>query len=429
MAGPVAAKRRIVLTTFGSLGDLHPYVAVALELRRRGHEPLIATSVRYRAKVEALGLAFRAVRPDVEDAQLDAELMRRVMDPRTGSEVVIRDLVMPQVRASYDDLAAACEGADLVVGHVLTYAVRLLSEKTGIRWASTVLQPIAFLSAEDPPVMPAAQWLRHLRFLGPGFHRALYALARRTAAKWSEPWHRLRAELGLPPTRDNPIFDGQHAPSLVMAMFSSHFAAKQPDWPPQTLVTGFPFFDEDGDAGLPPGLARFLDEGEPPIVFTLGSSAVMDAGDFYGVAAAAAGRLGRRAVLLVGRDTPNRPASLPDGVAALDYAPYSQLFPRAAAIVHQGGVGTTGQAMRAGRPMLVMPYGHDQPDNAERVRRLGISRTVPRRAFTVDRAARELARILGDPSFAARAADVGRAVASEDGARSAADAIERLLDS
>src|SRR5262245_17601173 len=139
MPGPGGTKRRIVLTTFGSLGDVHPYVAIALELQRRGHEPVIATSGRYRAKVEALGLAFRAVRPDVEDTQLDAELMRRVMDPRTGSETVIRDLVMPHVRDSYDDLAAACEGADLVVGHVLTFAAQLLSEKTGVRWASSAL--------------------------------------------------------------------------------------------------------------------------------------------------------------------------------------------------------------------------------------------------------------------------------------------------
>jgi rhamnosyltransferase subunit B len=416
-----------VLTTFGSLGDLHPYVAIALELRRRGHEAVIATSGRYRAKVEALGISFRAVRPEIEDTQLDAELMRRVMDPRTGSEVVIRDLVMPHVRASYDDLAIACDGADLVVGHVLTFAVRLLSEKTGVRWASSVLQPIALSSAYDPPVIPAAQYFRHLRFLGPAFHRALFALARRVSAPWTEPWHRLRAELGLPPTKDHPVFEGQHAPSLVLALFSSQLAAKQRDWPPQTVVTGFPFFDQDGDAGLPPDLARFLDGGEPPVVFTLGTSAVMDAGDFYDVGAEAARRLGRRAVLLVGRDAPVRAKALPPGAAAFAYAPYSQLFPRAAAIVHQGGVGTTGQAMRAGRPMIVMPYGHDQPDNAERVRRLGISRTVARRAFTVERATRELERVLGDASYAARAAEVGRIVAAEDGARAAADAIERVL--
>jgi MGT family glycosyltransferase len=427
MPGPGGTKRRIVLTTFGSLGDLHPYVAVALELQRRGHEAVIATSGRYRTKVEALGIAFRAVRPDVEDTQLDAELMRGVMDPRTGSEVVIRDLVMPHVRDSYDDLAAACDGADLVVGHVLTFAARLLSEKTGIRWASSVLQPIAFLSAHDPPVMPTAQFLRRLRFLGPGFNRALFALARRMSAPWTEPWHRLRAELGLPPTTENPIFEGQHAPSLVLALFSSRFAAKASDWPQHTVVTGFPFFDQDGDAGLPPDLTRFLDGGEPPIVFTLGTSAVMDAGDFYEVGAEAAGRLGRRAVLLVGRDAPPRTSPLPPGVAAFAYAPYSQLFPRAAAIVHQGGVGTTAQAMRSARPMIVMPYGHDQPDNAERVRRLGISRTVARRAFTAERAVRELRHLLDDPSYAARSAEVGRVVAAEDGARTAADAIERLL--
>jgi len=92
-----------------------------------------------------------------------------------------------------------------------------------------------------------------------------------------------------------------------------------------------------------------------PLVFTLGSSAVVDAGPFYENSVAATKLLGRRAVLLVGKDPRNRPASLPDGVVAFAYAPYSELFPRAAAIVHQGGIGTTAQAMRSGRPCWSCP--------------------------------------------------------------------------
>src|SRR5205085_815485 len=102
----------------------------------------------------------------------------------------------------------------------------------------------------------------------------------------------------------------------------------------------------------------------------------LDAGPFYEHSAAAAKLLGRRAVLVVGKDTGNRPASLPDGVAAFDYVPFAGLFPRATAIVHAGGIGTTGLAMRSGRPMLVMPYAHDQFDNAARATRLGIARTI-----------------------------------------------------
>lgn len=416
-------KRRIVLATFGSLGDLHPYIALALGLQARGHEAVIATSEYYRRKVEALGIGFRAVRPDHPDPLGDRELIRRVMDRRTGSEFVIRGLMMAALGETYQDTLAAAEGADLLVSHVLTFTVRLVAEKKGLPWASTFLQPLGLFSAYDPPVVPQAPFLARLRFLGPAFHRALFRLAKRSVRSWSEPWHRLRAEVGLPPTRENPLFEGQTSPALVLALFSRLLADRQPDWPPHAVVTGFPFYDRDGEGGMPPELVRFLDAGPPPVVFTLGSSAVVDAGPFYEHSAAAAKLLGRRAVLLVGKDPRNRPASLPDGVAAFAYAPYSELFPRAAAVVHQGGVGTTAQAMRAGRPMLVMPYAHDQPDNAERVRRLGIGRTVPRRRYTPERAAAELRRLLDNAVYRQRASEVGEQVRKEDGVGNACDAL------
>jgi UDP:flavonoid glycosyltransferase YjiC (YdhE family) len=416
---------RVVLTTFGSLGDLHPYLAIGLELRSRGHDVVIATSNYYREKIEALGLGFHAVRPDSDVALRDPDTMRRVMDEKTGGEVVIAELVMPYLRETYADLTAACAGADVLVGHMLTYTARLVSEKTGIPWISSMLQPVGLFSACDPPVLPDAGYLRHFRWLGPGFHRAVFRIGRRMVRPWGEPWHRFRAEIGLPPTKDDPVFEGQHSPGLVLILFSPELAPPQPDWPRSAVICGFPFFDTDGAPGIAPALARFLDAGTPPIVFTLGSSAVHDPGTFYVTGAEVARRLGRRAVLLIGRDAAP-PASLPDGVASFDYAPFSELFPRAAAIVHQGGVGTTAQAMRSGRPMLVMPYSHDQPDNAARVCRLGIARTLTRARFTPDRATREIRKLLDDPDYAARAAEVGARVRKENGARAAAEAIERL---
>jgi rhamnosyltransferase subunit B len=302
-----------------------------------------------------------------------------------------------------------------------------VAEKKGIPWASTMLHPIGFLSAYDPPVLPPAPYLAKLRFLGPTFHRLLFGVGKWSIRSWCEPWHRLRAEVGLPPSTENPLFEGQHAPSLVLAMFSKVFAAKQPDWPNQTAVTGFPFYDQDGEAGMSPELLRFLDAGPAPIVFTLGSSAVLDAGMFYEHSAAAAKLLGRRAVLLVGKDPRNRPPSIPDGVVAFDYAPFSEIFSRAAAIVHQGGVGTTAQAMRSGRPMLVMPYAHDQPDNADRLVRLGIARTISRHWYTPERAAAELKELLENPAYSRRAEEVGQQVQREDGVGAACAGLESLL--
>jgi UDP:flavonoid glycosyltransferase YjiC (YdhE family) len=180
---------------------------------------------------------------------------------------------------------------------------------------------------------------------------------------------------------------------------------------------------------MPDGLAHFLDDGPAPVVFTLGTSAVGAAGRFYHESAEAARRLGVRAVLLVGTDPANRPSGgLPPGVIAVEYAPHAELFPRAAVVVHQGGVGTTGQALKAGRPTLVVPYAHDQPDNAWRVTRLGVARTLYPKRYTAKRVERELVALLGDSAYGRRAAEVAAVVRSEDGVATACDAMARVLE-
>ena len=143
-------------------------------------------------------------------------------------------------------------------------------------------------------------------------------------------------------------------------------------------MTGFAFYDGRNELEMPPELSRFLDDGPPPIVFTLGSSAVWVARDFYRESIAAAKLLGRRAVLLIGDDRNRSDEPLPPEVIAVNYAPFEALLPRACAMVHHGGVGTTSQGLRAGVPTLIVPFAFDQPDNAAHAERLGTSRTLPR---------------------------------------------------
>ncbi len=200
----------------------------------------------------------------------------------------------------------------------------------------------------------------------------------------------------------------------------------QPDWPTNTVSAGFAFYDGSEDrAKLTPQLEQFLNAGEPPIVFTLGSAAVMAPGRFYEESIEAAKLLNRRAVLLIGKNLP--PKNLSENVIAVSYAPYSQIFGRACAIVHQGGIGTTAQALRAGRPTLVMPYSHDQPDNAARVEHLGISRTIPRQSYSSVRVAKKLRELLENPNYAAKATKIASIIQAEDGVKVACDAIEKQL--
>ncbi len=415
---------RIVLTTFGSLGDIHPYLGLGSGLRARGHRVALATHGFYRAKIEAEGIEFFSVRPDADPD--DRALVALAMDIKKGPERVLRDIVLPVLRESYEDLLAASRGADLVVGHPLAFAAPLVAGVLGIRWASAVLSPIGFFSAYDPPVLPPYPWLARLRVLGPRVNRWVMDFGRRSVLPWTEPVRRLREELGLPPGA-NPIFEGQHSPSLVLALFSSLLGARQPDWPPQTVTAGQIFYDRHGESTGPAELSAevedFLAAGEAPLVFTLGSAAVLNPGSFFAESAAAAQSLGRRAVL-VGEESQD---SLPESILAVQYVAYSRLFPRATAIVHQGGIGTVGQALAAGRPMLVVPFSHDQPDNAARLVRLGVARTLGRDRYRAAPAAAELRQLLSDPGYAERAAQAGEHVRRETGLETACDAIERLL--
>jgi rhamnosyltransferase subunit B len=418
---------RIVITTWGSLGDLHPYLAVALELRRRGHEAVVATSLCYREKVESLGLGFHSVRPD-SDWLLDGDKVRRFSHPRWGLLRVGRELVMPALAEMYEDTLAAAQGADLLVSMHASYAARLVAEKTAIPWVSALHIPFVFLSAFDPPVMDVAPTLSSkFRVAGPAFWKPLLWFGKRATRFIAKPWYRQRAKLGLPPAADgNPLFDS-HSPLLVLALFSSLLADRQPDWPSQTIITGFPFYDEDAQGALPSPMARFLDEGPPPLVFTLGSAVCGHSGSFFEHSVKCAQMLNRRAVIIVGRHRHDSLCSLPSGVIAAEYAPFAELFPRAAAIVHHGGVGTTGEAMRSGRPMLVVPCAWDQPDNARRVARLGIGRTLPKSRYTPERAAAELKCLLDNLTYSERACRVGERIRQESGVQAACDALENVL--
>jgi rhamnosyltransferase subunit B len=418
---------RIAFTTWGSLGDLHPYMALALELKRRGHDPIVATLPIAREHVERAGLEFRPVRPDVSpDHPKSRDLVRKILDVRTGPEFLFKQVLAPEMRETYDDTLAAVKNADLLVSHQLPITSPIVAEQIGIRWVSGILAPLGFLSAYDPPTLPHAPWLRQVALWHPAIGRAIRQLSRAATRPWLKSWYQLRKDLGMPPN-GHPLFEGQHSPSCVLALFSRLLAEKQPDYPPQTVITGFPFYDAAPQHPPDPGLLRFLDAGEPPIVFTLGSSAVWVADDFYAVSMAAARALGRRAVLLAGENAAGMRAQAPDGIAVFDYAPHSLVMPRAGLIVHQGGIGTTAQALRAGRPMLVVPFGQDQPDNARRVVSLGVARTIPRGGYRIDHVVRDLSALLSDPSYAERALIVGEQVRAERGTERACDAIERVM--
>jgi UDP:flavonoid glycosyltransferase YjiC (YdhE family) len=422
---------RVVLSNIGTFGDINPLIAIGLELKRRGHTPVMAVPAVFESKIVPLGLEFHAVRPDIDPK--NSILVEMVYDVKKGTERGLREFLFPALRQTYDDLMHAAtqpERADLLLLGELNYAGPLVAEMTGIPWASYVLAPLSFFSAFDPPVLPMYPRLARADKTVPGMGRAIKRLARFVSRKWPQPIYDLRAELGLPRGK-NPLFDAKHSPNLVLALFSRLLGKEQKDWPEHTRITGFCFYDADaGNAALAPHLEAFLEKGAPPVVFTLGSAAVLAAGKFYEFSARAAIKLGIRAVLLIGTDPRNQlKQKLPDTICVAEYAPYSALFQRSAMVVHQGGVGTTAQCMRAGKPMLIMPYSHDQPDNGRRMRRLRVARVIQRGDYTPMRVARKLRSMLTEPLFAKQAERVAHRVESEDGVGAACDALEELYRS
>jgi rhamnosyltransferase subunit B len=420
----MAKSKKIILNTFGSFGDIHPYMAIALELQARGHEPVIATMESYREKIVGAGLNFAAVAPNIPaPGEQGDELVNRIMEPLTGPKFLMEEVIFPAIRDAYEDLTKVSTAADLLVTHPAAPAGPLVGRKTRLPWISTVLAPLSFFSVHDPPVPPALQWVNKLQLLGPSFTKLLHA-----SMKWVyniDAFTSLRDELGIA-DYGHPIFEGQHSPTLVLALFSKLFGPPQPDWPKQTRTTGFCFYDGRHERPMPVELTNFLNAGPPPIVFTLGSSAVWVARDFFKQSIAVAQHLHRRAILLIG-DAGNLSEELPDGMIEADYAPYEILLPRACAVVHHGGVGTTAQGLLSGVPTLIVPFAFDQFDNADHARRMGTSRTLYRKRYTANTAAKELGELLSKEMYSERAKHVSEQLKQENGPSRAADLIEKVL--
>jgi rhamnosyltransferase subunit B len=425
--------RRIVLATLGSLGDLHPFIAIAARLKARGEDPIVASSPNFLENVTAAGIGFHPVGPDpdsiMRDLNMDlAQYGRAVM---RDTIFILESAVFPYLQRTYDDLLPVIDGAALLLSSALLFSARFAAERLGVPQMAVALQPMVFVSSYDPPAVSPAPWLAPVLVkLGPRVTRAVYGRGKRIASRRAGALYEFRRRLGLPDSAIDPLFEGQFSPQGTFAAYSSLLASPQPDYPPNTLVTGFAFYDGDIAPVLEPDLQEFLASGPPPLVFTLGSFAVEFADDFFRIGLEVARELRLRAIILAGpRHREIYRSYRSSDLYIGGYAPYSPLFPRALAIIHHGGIGTLGQALRAGTPQLIVPLLSDQFDNAARAVRLGLARTIARRRYTPRRVADEVRRLIEEPSFARRAAEIGGIVAREPGAERIARAIGQFLES
>lgn len=420
---------KILIATFGSLGDLHPFVALGHALVREGFAPVIATSAAYADYIGAEGLGFAPIRPDADDLTgrlgMDlGEIARRMAEE---DRFLFETLIFPHLRESFDDLFAAAEGAVCVVAHSLAFAARVAAEARGAPCVTVLLSPLMLYSPDDPPAGSRVPFRpAPVGMFGRSYNRLLLWSLAQAIALWAAPLRRLRRDVGLPPRQGLDLFLGRDSVAATIGLFSPRLAAAKTDLP-RVRIAGHSFHDRylDGD-GLDPALERFLSAGAAPVVVTLGSFVARARHDFYLECLAAVRALGRRAVLLAHEDDVAEIArAAPEDAFVAAYAPHSKVFPRAHAVVHHGGIGTAGQALRAGRPQLVTPFLGDQFDNAARLRRLGVARSEDGKTATAAALAKELAAL--DSGYARRAGEQAALIAREDGAAVAARWIAELV--
>jgi len=418
--------KRVLIATVGSFGDLHPFIAIAIGLRHRGHQVTLASSEMYREKVEGEGIRFVAIPPDLADIEHNAEIRRRAMSTFDGTRYVVQELFLPPIEEQYRILLDEGERADVMIGSTFALGLPLAAAKLGKPHLTTALQPAAMLSVYDPPLVPQMPFLPSLPQSMVGW--VLKGLEKANGFLLKQAYELARKE-GLPREAVPGLFR-QESPHGNLVLFSKYFMPVQADFPRPLTMCGFPFYDklDARNKGLDGDLEGFLRDGGDPFVFTLGTSAVLDPGVFYDEAALAVRKMGRRAVFLVGRANfeKYRNAFGSNDIYVCEYAPHSKLMSRAAVNVHQGGIGTTAQALRAGKPMVVVPYSHDQPDNARRCVKLGVGTSVGRKHFRAD-ALREALR--GAAACEDRAQRVGMLIQAEDAVARACEKIEATQES
>jgi rhamnosyltransferase subunit B len=419
----------VLLPTLGSAGDVHPFIALGLALRARGHRATILTNPFFQPLIERLGLHFLPVGTlaDVDAAIADPNLWH----PRKGFEVVAQRVMVPAIEEIYRLIETHADTDTVVAASGISLGARIAQDKLKIPTATVHLQPAIVRSLVDQGMVGN---MRISASQPMWFKQAFFRLIDWAAIdrNLKRPLNDFRATLGLPPV-DRVLHKWVHSPQCVICFFPEWFAVRQPDWPPRAHLVGFPLWDGGGGApgdtgssamSVPAEAEEFLNAGEPPVVFTPGSAAATMQ-RFFAESVETALRLDVRAMLITNFQE-QLPRDLPRNVKAFGYVPFSEVLPRAALLVYHGGVGTLAQTIRAGIPHLVVPSGHDQFDNAWRIEQLGLGLSVPQARYRSDRAARAIRSILADPRMIGQSRQYAAKTDSADAVTRACELVEGL---
>ncbi len=411
----------VLLATVGSSGDVHPFVGLGRALIARGHRATLITNGYFESLARGAGLEFIDSAPETNFRSLLDD--PRLWHPLRGPGFIMRHAVAPMIRPICQIVRDEyVSGETVVVASTLAFGARVAQDRWDIPTATMHLSPSIFRSDYAQPRLPGAflpDWLPT------PLKRFQYWIADRLVIDrlLGPELNGLRRELGLHPVK-RVLFEWAHSPQLVLAAFPDWFAPRQPDWPRQTVLTGFPLYDEADVVTPSPEVQRFVDSPEPFVAFTPGSANVHGR-EFFEAAIDACSRLGVRAMLLT-RFPEQLPPRMPAHASHFDFVPFRWLLPHAEAVVHHGGIGSTSQGLAAGIPQLLMPLAFDQFDNAVRLRKMNVGDWLGSRHFTGPRVAAALRSLLDSAEVTQACREAAARSQEQHGFDMMVDALERL---
>ncbi len=418
---------RIVVTTFGSIGDLNPFVALGLALRSNGHDVLFAVEANFQQPVNLLGFPVRVLTGDQTEALGPYSYQIFNSDqPLTSLKLLVDRYILPTLPAKVAELREICQQADLLISVASQFAASIVAELLQMPWISVILTPStlpsASIVAQPMPVQLPAP-LQHVSnrfswFLGGMFLRQVV----------DKPVNQLRRAFHVPP-RSNLMWTGNLSPRFTALAVSSALVPRPDDWPQYIQTTGFCFWDGSVDWQPPGTLEAFLRTRKPVIAVTAGTVASGERALFapyYQVSTESILACGARALLINAPEHSNSPEQRED-VLHVSFAPFSQVFPECAAVIHHGGIGTIAQCLRAGVPALVVPGGMDQPFNAAQVGQRKAGLWIPRKGYTARRAEQALKALLFTPTYKEHVCKIQAHIMQVDGVATLCTAVEQVL--
>lgn len=380
----------ILIVAIGSQGDVNPFIKIGLALQKRGHDVTILSNNYFRDSVQNVGLGFVSVGSTEDFNKMVDEIDTK--NPSKTTKIVMKYLYFASMQKVYDTIKKLyIPGDTIVLSITMAFGARIAQDKLGTPLITCHLAPVSIPSTLRPAKLDGLQmphWMP--RIYKAGVWRLIDML---TDMFLGPSINKMRKKLGLPKAR-RIIRHWIHSPDKVIGLFPGWFAEPQPDWPKNTEVTNFLFFDESDKNPMSPELENFIAEGKPPIIFTAGT-AVNDAAPFFKASAEACDILNARGIFL-SRYKDHIPNDLSPNIFYCEYAPFSKLLPYASALVHHGGIGTCAQALRAGIPQLITPFGMDQPDNSSRLKELGVSAEIRLKKYKSSTVADQLGKLLGN---------------------------------